>query len=122
MLDCRLFRLSLARLVDIVECDNAAVWRVYKVEGMRWFGVILIGLLVVLQYQLWFSHGGIISVWRLNSKIVLQQQRNQHLEKRNAVLVADIHDLKSGNAAIEARAREDLGMIKKGEVFYQVVQ
>jgi cell division protein FtsB len=32
-----------------------------------------------------------------------------------------VKDLKSGEAAIEERARSELGMIKPGETFYRVV-
>lgn len=45
---------------------------------------------------------------------------NKKLAERNAILMADIFDLKHGNEAIEEHARNDLGMIKKGEVFYQI--
>ena len=89
---------------------------------MRWFSVALLGLFLFLQYQLWFSVGGVISVRSLQQQIDQQKQKNTRFHQRNTVLVANIHDLKSGNHAVEARAREDLGMVKKGEVFYQVVK
>lgn len=89
---------------------------------MRWFSVVLIGLFAFLQYQLWFATGGILSVRTLQQHIQNQKAENQRLVQRNKVLIADVRDLKSGNHAIEARAREDLGMIKQGEVFYQVVK
>ncbi|MGH8400795.1 MAG: septum formation initiator family protein, partial [Gammaproteobacteria bacterium] len=37
-------------------------------------------------------------------------------------LAAEVKDLKQGQAAIEEQARADLGMIKKGETFYQIVR
>ena len=40
----------------------------------------------------------------------------------NAALQAEVTDLQQGLDAIEEHAREDLGMIKKGETFYQVVE
>jgi cell division protein FtsB len=85
------------------------------------FGALAI-LLLLLQYEFWFSDGGMKTVWQLQKSISTQAQKNTQLDKRNQVLIAEIKDLQSGNAAIEARARNDLGMVKKGEVFYQVVQ
>ncbi|WP_211923770.1 cell division protein FtsB [Coxiella endosymbiont of Amblyomma nuttalli] len=84
--------------------------------------IILITLFILLQYQLWFTTGGIISIYHLNQKIHRQMLENKGFANRNAVLIADIDNLKHGNEAIEERARNDLGMIKKGEVFYQVVK
>lgn len=83
---------------------------------------ILIALFILLQYQLWFSSGGVISVYHLNKNIHQQILENKTFANRNAALEADIDDLKNSNEAIEERARNDLGMIKKGEIFYQVVK
>ena len=82
----------------------------------------LIILLLLLQYELWFSDGGVKTVLQMQKNIALQAKKNDELDKRNQVLIAEIKDLQNGNAAIEARARNDLGMVKKGEVFYQVVK
>jgi len=38
------------------------------------------------------------------------------------LLDAEVRDLKQGTAAIEERARSELGMIKRDEVFYQIVE
>jgi cell division protein FtsB len=40
---------------------------------------------------------------------------------RQGRLDAEVRDLKQGLEAIEERARSELGMIRKDEVFYQVV-
>ncbi len=82
----------------------------------------LIILLLLLQYEFWFSDGGVKTVWHIQKNISKQEKINAQLDKRNQVLIAEIKDLQNGNAAIEARARNDLGMVKKGEVFYEVVK
>ncbi len=82
---------------------------------------VLLGMLVLLQYPLWFGGGGVISVWRLNREIAEQQQENARLRERNLALEAEVSDLKQGLEAIEGRARSELGMVKKGEIFYQVI-
>ncbi|HLB56284.1 MAG TPA: cell division protein FtsB [Coxiellaceae bacterium] len=82
----------------------------------------LIVLLLLMQYEFWFSDGGMKTVWKMQKDISTQTQKNAALDKRNQILIAEIKDLQSGNAAIEARARDDLGMVKKGEVYYQIVK
>ena len=83
---------------------------------------VLLAILVLLQYPLWFGNGGVFAVWRLNREIAAQEQDNARLKDRNQALEADVNDLKQGLAAIEERARTELGMVKKGEVFYQVIE
>jgi len=83
---------------------------------------VLLAILVLLQYPLWFGNGGVIAVWRLDREIAAQEQENARLKDRNRALEADVNDLKQGLAAIEERARTELGMVKKGEVFYQVIE
>jgi len=50
-----------------------------------------------------------------------QALQNANLAQRNALLKADINDLKIGLEAIEERARNELGLIKKGETFYRIL-
>ena len=83
--------------------------------------IALATLFLVMQYQLWFSHGGLKDVMHWKHVIAEQAAKNHQLKEDNARLTADIHDLKSGHQAIEERARSELGMVKKGETFYQVV-
>lgn len=79
-------------------------------------------LLLALQYKLWFGDGGLIVVWRLGEQLEAQQQENRELRERNKALEAEVRDLKQGVAAIEERARSELGMIREGETFFQVVE
>ncbi len=84
--------------------------------------IALVLLLFLLQYELWFANGSLLSAWRLKHSIAQQKNVNKKLKKRNMILSADIKDLKSGKQSVEEHARSDLGMIKKGETFYQVVK
>ena len=61
-------------------------------------------------------------MWELNRQVNAQQEKNTGLKARNAMLDAEVRDLKSGKAAIEERARSELGMIKQDEVFFQVIE
>lgn len=78
-------------------------------------------LLVLLQYALWFGNGGLLAFWDLKREIAAQQVENRELAQRNQALAAEVIDLKQGLAAIEERARVELGMIREGETFYQVI-
>lgn len=80
----------------------------------------LLFLLLLLQGQLWFGQGSLPDLWRLQDAIEQQQVENRRLRERNAALAAEVADLKSGLEAIEERARTELGMIRRGETFYQV--
>jgi len=84
--------------------------------------LLLLLLLVYLQYQLWFGDGSLQDVWELHQEVELQRLENIELRERNAALQAEVTDLQQGLDAIEEHAREDLGMVKKGETFYQVVE
>src|SRR5262245_23650220 len=83
-------------------------------------GTLLVALLA-LQYRLWISSDGLREVWRLEEAIATQQQENDGLEARNRALAAEVRDRKEGHAALEERARTDLGMIGANETFFQVV-
>ena len=89
---------------------------------MKSFVLILIVLLVSLQVALWFGDGSIAEVWKLRQEISAEKARNAQLRERNATLEAEVKDLKQGLAAIEERARNELGMVKKDETFFQIVE
>jgi len=95
--------------------------RVGKPKLLRIVLYVVAVLLLLLQYPLWFGSGGVFAVWQLQREINAQQAENAKLRERNAVFEAEVNDLKQGSAAIEERARNELGMVKKGEAFYQVV-
>lgn len=84
-------------------------------------GVLLL-LLGLLQYRLWFGEGGLVKVWELTATLEAQQRENTRLLERNRALEAEVRDLKQGLAAIEERARAELGMVKQNETFFQIVQ
>ena len=88
---------------------------------MRIYAVGLAIVLALLQYRLWISNDGIRSVKHLTQSVAAQRAENQHLKERNLQLAAEVKDLKEGLAALEERARNDLGMIGANETFFQVV-
>ncbi|HET7266877.1 MAG TPA: cell division protein FtsB [Oleiagrimonas sp.] len=87
----------------------------------RWLGLLLIILLIALQAKLWLGDGGTRGIHKLRASVATQKAENAKLKRRNQALAADVKDLKHGDKAVEARARNNLGLIKPGETFYQVV-
>lgn len=88
---------------------------------MKALTLIFVTLIALLQYPLWLGKGSWLRVWDLNRQVATQQEKNNVLQARNDTLDAEVRDLKSGRAAIEERARSELGMIKQDEVFFQVI-
>ena len=88
---------------------------------LRAIVLVLVVLLGWLQYRLWFGNGGQREVAALQAEVARQQAENTRLQQRNDALAAEVQDLKSGEAAVEERARSELGMIRPGETFYRVV-
>ncbi|HEX5126450.1 MAG TPA: cell division protein FtsB [Rhodocyclaceae bacterium] len=87
---------------------------------MRWPVIILLALLLLLQYPLWFGHGGYLQVRDAERQLQTLRDANQKLEQRNADTAAEVTDLKSGFDAIEERARFELGLVKPHEKFVQI--
>ena len=88
---------------------------------MRIVTLILIVLLLLLQYPLWLGRGGWLRVWDLHRQVEAQKLINAETAARNATLDAEVRDLKQGTEAIEERARNDLGMVRKDEIYYQIL-
>jgi cell division protein FtsB len=82
---------------------------------------VLILVLVGLQYKLWFGDGSLSEVVQLSQELEVQKQKLQELEQRNKILEAQVLDLQNGLDAFEEKARNDLGMIKQGETFIQLI-
>ncbi len=89
---------------------------------MKWFLFILIAIFASLQYRLWVGDGSVAHVTRLKQQIVSQEQENQRLRLQNKRLEAEVKALKNGYDAVEAKAREELGMIKEDETFFLFVE
>ena len=89
---------------------------------MKIISILLAALLLAIQYPLWFGKGGLLRVRDLDRQLVAQREGNAKLKARNDALDAEVRDLKQGTEAVEERARMELGMIRKDEVFYQVLK
>jgi cell division protein FtsB len=81
----------------------------------------LVVIVALLQYKLWIGNGSFGEVYRLDRTIVAQEKENAVAKERNLALQAEVDDLKHGMDAIEERARSEMGMIKKDETFFRVI-
>jgi len=89
---------------------------------MKWLVAAALLILLWLQYGLWFGQSGHFAQERMRTQLHQQQQRVEVLKQRNRILTAEVVALKQDRSVLEARARRDLGMVKRGEVFYLVPQ
>ena len=89
---------------------------------MRWLIGGLLGLFLLLQYRLWFAEGGLAEASRLQVQLEEAEAENAELTARNAALTQEVIALQGGMEAVERNARENLGLIKEGEVYYQFVE
>ena len=88
---------------------------------MRVVTLILVALILLLQYPLWLGKGGWFKVWEMSRQVEAKKKINEQTQARNAAVDVEVRDLKQGTEAIEERARSELGMVKRGEVFFQIV-
>ena len=89
---------------------------------MKILAGLLGALILLIQYPLWLGKGGWLRAWEVDRQVEAQRDKNGKLERRNAGLAAEVRDLKLGTEAIEERARMELGLVRKDEVFFQIEQ
>lgn len=85
------------------------------------FGALL-AILLGLQYRLWVGEGSLAEVATLKRQLARQSDELGALKELNATLQAEVDDLKQGLAAIEARARSELGLIREDETYFQLLE
>ncbi|MFZ6732611.1 cell division protein FtsB [Undibacterium sp. Ji42W] len=88
---------------------------------MRLIALSFVALLMLIQYPLWLGKGGWLRVWELDRQVAQVKGNNEKLKERNGKLESEVQDLKNGTDAVEERARFELGMIKKNEIFVQIL-
>ena len=84
--------------------------------------VVLVAMLILLQYAMWGGKQNVIDLYRLNRQVADVRHENHEFQSRNDQLHEDVIDIKNRLGAIESQARFDLGLIKPGETYYQIVR
>ncbi len=87
----------------------------------RWLGIAVIACVVLTQYTLWFGRGGVVALIHRQHHIHVLKKSTAKLLKIDEALAAEVTSLQSGTAALDAQARSGLGMIRKGQTFYEVI-
>lgn len=90
---------------------------------IRWLALLaLLVCFVLLQRGLWLTTSSLPHGWTLAAQVAKQKHENAKLREQNTRRWAEVKDLKKGGGAIEEHARMDLGFVKRGETFYQIVR
>ena len=87
--------------------------------GSRLVPVVLLALLAALHAQLWLGRGSLPRVHEMQRQINDQKAANAQASQANARLASEVHDLKEGLDMVEDKARNELGMVKQGEIYVQ---
>ena len=88
---------------------------------MKYLLAIITLLIILLQYRLWQGNGGIEEIKALQLRLDDLKEQVEEKKERNETLYAEVEDLRKGQEALEERARDELGMIRDGETFFQVL-
>ncbi|MFA5982933.1 MAG: cell division protein FtsB [Methylococcaceae bacterium] len=89
---------------------------------MKYIIAIIILLIVHLQYRLWHGDGSIEQIEAYQARLDDLKQQVEEKKQRNEALYAEVVDLRKGQEALEERARDELGMVKEGETFFQILE
>ena len=90
--------------------------------GSRLVPVVLLALLAALHAQLWLGRGSLPRVHEMQRQINDQKVANAQASQANERLASEVHDLKEGLDMVEDKARNELGMVKQGEIYVQYTQ
>lgn len=89
---------------------------------IKTMNIALLATLMLLQFALWTGDKNVFDLYLLKQSKTQTEQEITRLTLRNDRFLAQINDLKNGGSSIETLARQELGLIKEGETFYQVIQ
>ncbi len=85
---------------------------------MKVLWAVLVLILLGLQYRIWFGSGSLAEINSLQRRIAEQKSLNASMEARNKALEVEVKELQEGTEGFEEKAREEMGMVKKGETFF----
>jgi cell division protein FtsB len=87
----------------------------------RLLSTALFILLLLLLYGLFFGKQNLFDLMEQQARLAQLTEETKVLRERNERIRIDVNDIKTRLGAIEGLARSELGLIKPGETFYQIV-
>lgn len=89
---------------------------------LKGLSVILLVIFLTLAYRFWLGPDSLVQVVKLRRTLQHQDVELATLKQRNQLIIDQINNLKASPLAIEEQARYELGMVRRGETYYQVVE
>ncbi len=88
---------------------------------MNTVSFILVGLLVIVQADLWFGKSNLPHVASQHKELQAQLLLNEQARERNTRMAAEVSDLIEGEEIVEEKARSELGMVRRDEILIRVM-
>ena len=88
----------------------------------KWYFLIWPSLLLASFLLIIWSPNGLLQLRQLHVEHQELVEKNHILEKENHHLYEEISRLQDDPAAIESLARQELGLVKEGELIFQFVK
>ena len=83
--------------------------------------LILTVVILWIQYHIWFGESSPDNLEILRVKISEQKKQNLQIAVQNSALKQEINLVRNEPEILEEKARENLGLIKQGEIFYRII-
>jgi cell division protein FtsB len=78
--------------------------------------------IIFLSYKFFFSDTSYSSYKDLKNQVLVLEEKNTKFNERIEILKAEIKNLQEGLGVVEEKARNELGLMKEKETFYQILK
>ena len=88
----------------------------------RIVSLVLLAILAIIHAQLWLGSYSTDHVQEMRVQIAQIRASNEIASKEIRRLASEVADLREGGDMVEEKARSELGMIRQGEIFVQIMR
>jgi len=85
----------------------------------RWPIYLFSALIILIALDTMVGERGALHLWRLRGEKNRLDEQNFRMQKENEVLRERVYRLRNDNAFLEKLAREELNLVRPGEVVYR---